>query len=102
MSDFRQTARPEGPPAGASPPEWDGLGWGPDGYEPPRGARLGDLRGLFAVIEALRTMVPRELQDQFSALVRELLLTLRAAIDWYLERLERGPAEPRVEDIPID
>jgi hypothetical protein len=34
--------------------------------------------------------------------VREVLLTVRALIDWYLERLESGPAEPQVEDIPIE
>jgi hypothetical protein len=46
--------------------------------------------------------VPHELEEQLSALIREILLTLRALIDWYLERLERRSAEPRVEDIPID
>lgn len=104
MPQSRQTARPEGPPGGVRPPpEWEGLGFGPDAYErPPSGARLPDLHALFALIEALRAMVPRELEDQFSALVRELLLTLRAAIDWYLERLEGGSREPRIEDIPID
>jgi hypothetical protein len=35
-------------------------------------------------------------------LIREFLLTLRALIDLYLERLDRGPREPDVEDIPID
>ena len=47
-------------------------------------------------------MVPGELERQFSALIREVLLTLRALIDWYLERLDGGPREQRVEDIPID
>ncbi|MDX6668155.1 MAG: hypothetical protein QOK04_1535, partial [Solirubrobacteraceae bacterium] len=46
--------------------------------------------------------LPHELEEQFSQLLREVLMTLRALIDWYLERLERRPAEPRVEDIPID
>ena len=41
-------------------------------------------------------------QEQFTAFLREALLTLRSLIDWYLERLERRPREPRVEDIPID
>lgn len=102
MTEFRQTSRPDAPHEGAPPPEWDALGWGPEAYPPPSGARLPDLSALFAVIEALRAMVPRELQDQFSALVRELLLTLRAAIDWYLKRLDGARAEPRVEEIPID
>jgi hypothetical protein len=47
-------------------------------------------------------MVPRELSSQVNALVRELLLTLRALIDWYLERLDGGSPEPEVEEIPID
>jgi hypothetical protein len=35
-------------------------------------------------------------------LIREFLLTQRALIDWYLERLDQKPPEPQVEDIPID
>jgi hypothetical protein len=68
---------------------------------PPRGSGP-DLAPLFALIEALRRPLPRELQDQFNALVREVLLTLRALIDWYLERLERGERKPEVEEIRID
>lgn len=75
----------------------------PGALPPPRPAqpRL-DFRPLFMLIDAVRRGLPRELEDQFSALIREILMTLRALIDWYLERLERPPAEPRVEDIPID
>ena len=43
-----------------------------------------------------------ELDRQLRDIVREFLLTLRSLIDWYLERLDRKPAEPQVEDIPID
>lgn len=43
-----------------------------------------------------------ELDDAVRTLVREVLLTLRSLIDWYLERLDRPTREPRVEDIPID
>ena len=50
----------------------------------------------------MRGALPQQLEEQFSALLREVLLTMRALIDWYLERLERRPVEPRVEDIPID
>jgi hypothetical protein len=53
-------------------------------------------------VEALRRVVPHELQEQFNALQRELLLTLRALIDWYLDRLERPELAPNVEDIPIE
>ena len=43
-----------------------------------------------------------ELDRQLTNIIREFLLTLRSLIDWYLERLDRTPAEPKVEDIPID
>jgi hypothetical protein len=46
--------------------------------------------------------VPPELRDQFVSLQRELLMTVRALIDWYLERLDAPKPEARVEDIPID
>ena len=70
---------------------------------PPQfGAPPFDLRPLFMLVEAVRRGLPRELEEQLVALIREILMTLRALIDWYLERLERRPAEPRVEDIPID
>ena len=75
----------------------------PGATPPPQFARPHlDLRPLFMLLEAVRRGLPRELEEQVSALIRELLLTLRALIDWYLERLERRPGEPRVEDIPID
>jgi hypothetical protein len=47
-------------------------------------------------------MVPPELQEQFAALQREVLMTLRALIDWYLERLDARSRPVQVEDIPID
>jgi hypothetical protein len=39
---------------------------------------------------------------QLTNLIREFLLTLRSLIDWYLERLDREPREPLVEEIPIE
>jgi len=78
----------------------------PNGYAVP-GAGDGDqstreLAALVGLLEVLRGLIPRELADQLTDLVRELLLLARALIDWYLERLElrrRRPVE--VEDIPI-
>lgn len=70
---------------------------------PPRPPRtLPDLSVLVALLDAARSAVPRELQEQFTALLRELLLALRGMIDSYLERLGGPPREKRVEDIPID
>ena len=61
-----------------------------------------DPSALFVVLDGLRRIAPREVQGQLTDLIREFLLTLRSLIDWYLERLDREPREPRVEDIPIE
>ena len=67
---------------------------------PPRGAF--DPSALFVLLDGMRRVAPRELQDQLTSLIREFLLTLRSLIDWYLERLDRPTREPEIEDIPID
>ena len=46
------------------------------------------------------------ISQQLAQALRELLLALRALIDWYVERLEsvtdpKPPAEKPVEDVPI-
>jgi hypothetical protein len=69
---------------------------------PPNDPRIPDLSALIALIDGLRRAVPPELRDQFVALQRELLLTVRSLIDWYLERLDAPKREAQVEDIPID
>ena len=61
-----------------------------------------DPAALFQMLDGMRRMAPRELEDQITNLIREFLLTLRSMIDWYLERLDNKPAEPTVEDIPIE
>ena len=61
-----------------------------------------DPAALFQMLDGMRRMAPRELEDQITNLIREFLLTLRSLIDWYLERLDNKPPEPTVEDIPID
>ncbi|HEX6653161.1 MAG TPA: hypothetical protein VF072_10490 [Thermoleophilaceae bacterium] len=65
-------------------------------------SRPPDPAALFQMLDGMRRMAPRELEDQITNLIREFLLTLRSLIDWYLERLDTGPAEPKIEDIPID
>lgn len=57
---------------------------------------------LLILLEALRLAAPADLQDRLTALIREALLTLRALIDHYLERLDAPRTERKVEDIPID
>ncbi len=61
-----------------------------------------DPAALFAMLDGMRRMAPRELDDQITNLIREFLMTLRSLIDWYLERLDHPREEPQVEDIPID
>jgi hypothetical protein len=54
------------------------------------------------VLERLRGLIPPELQQRIAEALRELLLALRALLDWYIDRLERRRAEPvEVTDIPI-
>ena len=75
----------------------------PHDHEVPRGDPRGpDPAALFVLIDGLRRVAPRELEGQFTNLVREFLLTLRSLIDWYLERLDREEKPPEVEEIRID
>jgi hypothetical protein len=95
--DPRETKPPPQPDA---PPDWD---WTREDYQSaPHRPPAPDLSALIALLEALRRMIPAELQEQFMALQRELLLLLRGLIDWQLERLEAGKPETQVEEIPID
>jgi len=89
------------PPRHEPPPGWDDYRPGAGQTPPPR-ASLPDLGAILALLETLRTTVPPELRDQFNALVREVLLTIRSLIDWYLERVDSAPREARAEDIPLD
>ena len=80
---------------------------------PPRGwaspdsgaASAPDLQALVGLLEAVRSAVPPELSRQLAEALRDLLLALRALLDFYIERL--GEPAPRrrgveVEDIPLD
>ena len=76
-------------------------GWDDEGAD----ASTPDLGALLALLGAVREAVPAELSRQLAAAVRELLLALRALIDWYLERLGEpgaGRSGVEVEDIPLD
>lgn len=86
----------------------------PQGYSSAsagQGQTDDDLRALLGVLETLRRLVPAELQHQVTEIIRQVLLLLRALIDWWVARLEAGDAAggaasgqdapPRVQDIPI-
>ena len=79
----------------------------PRGWDTPRADEppAPDLQALLALLDALREAVPAELSRQLAEALRDLLLAVRAVIDWYLERLgEPRPARSQVEveDIPLD
>lgn len=76
-------------------------GWqaSPEGED--AGAR-DDLALLADLFGRVRELIPAELQQRLGEALRELLLAVRALIDWYLDRLDRRRAEPaEVTDIPI-
>src|SRR5688572_21716130 len=78
----------------------------PQGWATPRAEGAGpndDLAALVALVQALRDIVPPELQQQVTELLRQILLLVRALVDYWIERLDgdgRG-GQPEVEDIPI-
>ena len=79
----------------------------PRGFEGERteGERtaFGDLQAIAGLLESVRTSLPPELTRQLAEALREMLVALRALIDWWIARLEREPEQPvEVQDIPID
>lgn len=73
------------------------------GSPPPPPPRSGpDLSAIFILLDGLRRAAPVELQGRLTSLIREVLLTVRSLIDWYLDRLDGRPREREVQDIPID
>ena len=92
IADAAAAALRTPPAAGWQAPE-------PDGE--PAGTR-GEFELLLEAIAALRDRIPPDLQRRLGEALRELLLAVRALIDWYLERSERRPRERAdVQDIPI-
>jgi hypothetical protein len=86
-----------GEPAAEEPPAPPASGW-----QIPEDSARSDLDPFVTLVQALRDLIPPELQRRLVAALRELLLALRALIDWYLERLERQRGQAvEVQDIPI-
>jgi hypothetical protein len=82
--------------AGDVPPRgWEATGGRPSG--------LPDLGALTALLDSVRGAIPPELARQLADALRELLLAIRAVLDWYIARLEPSETREReVRDIPID
>ena len=58
-------------------------------------ARQEEAQALIALLQALRDLVPAELQAQLTEVIRQVLLLLRALIDWWVARLDpEGRDEP--------
>jgi hypothetical protein len=69
--------------------------------------RSDEVQALAALLQTLRDLVPADLEEQFREVLRQVLLLVRALIDWWVERIEgRPPARaataPDVEEIPVD
>jgi hypothetical protein len=82
----------------------------PQGWATPEdhAHRTSEAQALVGLLEALQQLVPDALKQQVTDVLRQVLLLLRALIDWLVDRLELGagpqqPARERpVEDIPLD
>jgi hypothetical protein len=73
--------------------------------EPPEHQPASELHVVVALLDAIRGAIPPELSQQLAEALRELLMAVRALIDWYLDRVERPPKpdtpDDRIQDIPI-
>jgi hypothetical protein len=98
LADITQRVTRKPPPAGWQQPA-------PAGDDSQTAPALGfgaDADLLLGLLGTLRGRIPPELQQRLAEAVREVLLALRALINWYLERTERRRAEPtEIQDIPI-
>ncbi len=78
----------------------------PRGFDAPGGGDgqpFPDLSALTGLLELARGALPPELQRQLAQALRELLIALRAVLDYSIDRLEaETPAPTPVEDIPIE
>ena len=80
----------------------------PRGWDVPRGERshapaFPDLSALVGMVEGLRGTVPPELFQPLTDALRELLIALRAILDYSIARLDPPAVRAvEVEDIPIE
>jgi hypothetical protein len=65
-----------------------------------------ELEAVVRMLASLRDVLPDELRAQLADLVRQLLVFIRAVLDWWIDRMESESAassegDDRVQDIPI-
>lgn len=98
LADAAQRVRSRPPPAGWQQPAPDGR----EGRGDAASLLGADADLLLGIVSSLRDRIPPELQQRLVEALREVLLALRALIDWYLARTEHRRAQPsEVQDIPI-
>jgi hypothetical protein len=62
----------------------------------------GELEQLLQVFSSVGELIPPDLQRRLAEALRQLMLAVRALLDWCLERLEHRHENPvEVQDIPI-
>ena len=77
-------------------------GWSVPGEEP-RVNAFPDLAALTTLLESMRGVIPPELARQLADALRDLLIAIRAVLDWYIARLEPSERQaPEMQDIPVD
>jgi hypothetical protein len=76
-----------------------------DDPPPPRAEQerlRDDLAAMAGLVQAIADLVPADLREQVYEILRQILLLLRALIDWLVDRLPPVRAgQPAVEDIPV-
>ena len=74
-------------------------GWATPGTD---ASAAPDFGALFALLDAAKGTLPPELLRPVADALRELLIALRAVLDYSIDKLDRPAPEARdVEDIPI-
>jgi len=98
LADAAQRVTSGGEPGKPPPAGWQQ----PASEDEPSPPLLADADLVLTLFGAVRDRIPPDLQQRLAEAVREVLLALRALIDWYLERSERARRSPaEVQDIPI-
>ena len=78
----------------------------PMGWDVPHSAERAndEIESLVVLVGSLRDLLPPELRAQLAELARQMLVFVRAVLDWWIDRLEHGEAGSAgddVQDIPI-
>ncbi len=76
----------------------------PAGWRTPRDreAVRDELDALAELLRAIRALLPAELEQQLADLLRQILLLLRALIDWMIDQVPAvGGERPPLRDIPL-